>query len=75
VTKLGAFYLAPGWCTELMHVYLAQDLYEDAAEPDEDEVIEVVRMTIEDWETLIASGEIVDAKSIAAWHMARRYVG
>src|SRR5687768_343182 len=75
VTKLGAFYLAPGWCTEFMHVYLAHDLYEDAAEPDEDEVIEVVRMTIEDWETLIASGEILDAKSIAAWHMAKRYVG
>lgn len=74
VTKLGAFYLAPGWCTEFMHVYLAQDLYDDPADPDEDEVIEVVRMAVEDWETLIASGEILDAKSIAAWRLAERYL-
>ncbi len=74
VTKLGAFYLAPGWCTEFMHVYLARDLYEDPADPDEDEVIEVVRMAVEDWETLIASGEILDAKSIAAWRLAEPYL-
>jgi len=75
VTRLGAFYLAPGWTTEYMHVYLARDLYESASEPDEDERIDVVRLTMPEWEAKIAAGEIRDAKSIAAWHLARRVLG
>jgi len=74
VTLLGQFYLAPGWATELMHVYLARDLYESAAEPDEDERIDVVRLPVAEWEARIAAGEIRDCKSIAAWHLAQRHL-
>ena len=56
VVPLGSFYLAPGWATEYMHVYLARGLYESAAEPDEDERIEVVRLSIPDWEAKIRAG-------------------
>ena len=75
VRYLGSFYLAPGWTTEYMHVYLARDLYESTAQGDEDERIEVVRLTAEEWEARIAAGEVRDAKSIAAWHLARPYLG
>jgi ADP-ribose pyrophosphatase len=71
VTPLGAFYLAPGWATEYMHVYLARDLYESHAEADEDERIEVVCLPVAEWEAKIAAGEIRDCKSIAAWHLAK----
>jgi ADP-ribose pyrophosphatase len=71
VTLLGRFFLAPGWATEYMHVYLARDLYEAQAEPDEDERIEVVRLSIPEWEAHIRAGEIADSKSIAAWYLAR----
>lgn len=74
VTPLGAFYLAPGWTTEFMHVYLARDLYESSAEPDEDEVIDVVRLPLSEWQDKIEAGEIRDSKSIAAWHLAQRYL-
>ena len=74
VRYLGSFYLAPGWTTEYMHVYLARDLYESSAQGDEDERIEVVRVTPEEWERMIAAGEIRDAKSIAAWHLARPHL-
>lgn len=74
VELIGRFYLAPGWATELMHVYLARDLYEAEAEPDEDERIEVVRLPISEWEAKVAAGEIRDAKSIAAWHLALRHL-
>ena len=57
-----------------MHAYLALDLYESAAEPDEDERIEVVRLSIEEWEARIRAGEIKDCKSIAAWHLARPHL-
>jgi ADP-ribose pyrophosphatase len=74
IRKLGAFYLAPGWTDEFMHVYLATDLEEADAEADPDEEITVVRLPIEEWETLIARGEIRDSKSLAAWLLARPYV-
>lgn len=70
VRCIGTFYLAPGWATEFMHVYLARDLYEATAEPDEDEQIEVVRLPLEEWSAMIRRGEILDAKSIAAYHLA-----
>ena len=54
-----------------MHVYLARDLFDAPAEPDEDERIEVVRLPIAEWEAKIAAGEIQDSQSIAAWHLAR----
>ena len=74
VRSLGGFFLAPGWATEYMHVYLARDLYESQAEPDEDERIEVVRLSFPEWEAQIAAGEIRDCKSIAAWHLARLHL-
>src|SRR5687768_15759743 len=67
VVPLGSFYLAPGWCTEYMHAYLARDLYEATVEADEDERIDVVRLPVAEWERRIAAGEIRDCKSIAAW--------
>jgi len=70
VVPLGAFFLAPGWATEFMHVYLARDLYESHAEPDADERIEVVCLPVAEWEARIRRGEIRDCKSIAAWHLA-----
>lgn len=75
VIKVGTFYLAPGWATEYMHVYLARDLYESTAEADEDERIEVVHLTRAEWEDHIRSGKIRDSKSIAAWHLALPHLG
>ncbi len=57
-----------------MHVYLARDLYESTAEPDEDERIEVVCLPLAEWEAKIEAGEIKDCKSIAAWALARPYL-
>lgn len=74
VRHIGSFYLAPGWTTEYMHAYLAQDLYESYAEPDEDERIEVVKLSLEDWEARIKAGDIKDCKSIAAWYLARAHL-
>jgi 8-oxo-dGTP pyrophosphatase MutT (NUDIX family) len=74
VLSIGSFYLAPGWCTEFMHVYLARDLYESRTEPDEDEQIEVVCLPLPEWQAKIDAGEIRDSKSIAAWHLARRHL-
>jgi ADP-ribose pyrophosphatase len=67
------FFTAPGFCTELMHLFLATDLSPDEAEGDEDEDLEVSWMTLPEAMAAVDAGDIRDAKSILAilW-LARR---
>ena len=41
-TELTAFWTTPGFCREYMHVYLAEGVVTGEADPDEDEVVEIV---------------------------------
>jgi ADP-ribose pyrophosphatase len=70
------FYTAPGFCDELMHLFLATDLTSVPAEADEDEVIEGSWMTLDDALAAVDDGRIMDAKTIAGigW-LARRLAG
>jgi ADP-ribose pyrophosphatase len=64
---LGAFYTAPGFTSELMHLYLATDLtstHEGGLTPDEDERLELRPIPFEDAVAMAERGEIRDAKSI-----------
>jgi ADP-ribose pyrophosphatase len=65
--KLGSFWTAPGFATELMHLYWATDLrpaHEDRLGPDEDERLELIRLPFDDALAAAERGEICDAKSI-----------
>ncbi len=64
--KIGAVYLAPGYSSEFIHLYIATDLQESHLEMDEDEFIEVERVSMADALTRIQKGEIADAKTISA---------
>ena len=67
------FYTAPGFCDELMHLYLATDLTDASGEADADEVLEASWMRLADALGAIDDGRIRDAKTIAGvlW-LARR---
>ena len=60
------FYSAPGFCTELLSVFVATAHSPSATQPEEDELIERLWLPLTSIPDLIASGEIVDAKSIAS---------
>jgi ADP-ribose pyrophosphatase len=65
---LGAFYTAPGFTSELMHLYLATDLrpvHEGGLAPDEDERLELHPMPFDEALAMVGRGELPDAKSIA----------
>lgn len=65
--QLGSFWTAPGFATELMHLYLATDLRpaaEDRRGPDEDERLVLERLPWRDAVTAATDGRITDAKSI-----------
>lgn len=64
---LAAFYTSPGFASEKISVYLATGLAaQSEAQPDEDELLEVLSMPLADAEKMIRSGEIEDAKTIIA---------
>ena len=63
--KIGGFYSSPGYSTEFLHLFLASELRKGEARPDGDEIIEVVSVPFERTLSLILSGELCDAKSIA----------
>jgi len=71
LTHLGNLWLAPGYSTEYLRYYLAEDLYPAPLEQDEDEFIEVEAIRIEDAFAMIPRGELVDAKSLAGLMMLR----
>jgi ADP-ribose pyrophosphatase len=67
------FYSAPGFCTELLHSFVATDLVEAPSIADADEELETGWLTLPEALAAIDEGRIMDAKSIAliGW-LARR---
>jgi ADP-ribose pyrophosphatase len=66
IDRLGGFYATPGYCTEYLHCYLASQLAPSRLVAEDTDDIELVRVPQDQVFQLIASGEICDAKSIAA---------
>jgi len=66
IDNLGGFYSIPGYGTEYLHCYLATNLVPSRLVAEDTEGIELVRVPVNQILQLIASGEICDAKSIAA---------
>ncbi len=73
--SLGGFFVAPAYCTQFMHSYLATDLRQSSRESDEDEFIEVRRVPLTKIPEWIFDGRIRDGKSIASLLLAMRVMG
>jgi ADP-ribose pyrophosphatase len=74
IQKIGDFYLAPGYSTEFMHVYLARRLRHDPLEADADEFLSLEKIPLAEAIHKAERGEIPDAKSLAALLLARAYL-
>lgn len=71
VERLGAIATTPGFCTEILHLYIATGLTPGNHNREEGELtMEVYEYSIEEVERLISEGELYDAKSICAFFMA-----
>ncbi len=64
--SLGQLYPSPGYCGEIIHLYLATGLSFGDMCPDEDEFLEVERIPLKTAVDMVMSGEIKDAKTQAA---------
>jgi hypothetical protein len=65
-TELGALIASPGCYGEVLYLYMAQELTFGDTHPDEDEFLDVVRMPFDRAVELCMTGELTDAKTVAA---------
>ena len=71
---LTGIWTTPGFTDELIHVFLARNLEEGAANTDADEFLSVIRVPLSKALQMIDDGEITDAKSICGLTMAERRI-
>ncbi|MFN6202097.1 MAG: NUDIX hydrolase [Acidobacteriota bacterium] len=72
IERLSGFYSTPGFCEEILHVFLATDLTPTRQQLDHDEVVEVHFLQLEEAVRMVHQGEIVDSKTIIALLLAAR---
>ena len=65
-TFLGELYPTPGYCGEIIYMYLATGLSYGETNPDEDEFLNIKRIPLEEAVEMIMNGEIKDAKTQTA---------
>ncbi|MCL2659825.1 MAG: NUDIX hydrolase [Acidobacteriaceae bacterium] len=63
-TMLTKYFASPGFLGEWMQIYLARDLREGAAQPEEDEKIEVLRIPVSKALRMASNKEIHDGKTL-----------
>lgn len=72
--RVGDFYLAPGYSSEFMAVFVATDLKENPLPGDDDEFLQVEKVPLNNADAVFARGDVPDAKSLAAWLLAKPYL-
>jgi len=72
IREIGRFYASPGFCTELLVLFLAGDLRESRLPQDEDENVSTVKIPCSEIPAILAGGTVKDSKTFAAlsWLMA-----
>lgn len=73
-TKLTDMATTPGFCTEVISIYLATELRAGETDFDEDEFLGLVKMPLSEAVARIMRGEICDSKTIAGLFMAERTI-
>ena len=74
LTFLKTITLAPGYQSNTTHIVLAEDLYEESAEGDEPEPLEIVPHKLSNLEQLTYDEDLTEARSILALYMVREII-
>lgn len=71
IMELGSFYLAPGYSSEFMRVFLARDLYASPLPGDIDEILKVEKISASEAYRLAENGGLPDSKSLITLYWAK----
>lgn len=69
-THLVSIAVSPGFCTEIIHIYMAEGLNQGKANPDDDEHLLVSKMSLKEAKKAVFNGRFYDAKTITGVLMA-----
>ena len=69
---LGPNFATPGYCTEVLHIYLALGLHQKEAHLDQGEYLDVEKISLKDLVDMAMSGELEDGKTTIAVLKAAR---
>lgn len=65
-TYLGKVYPSPGFCREILYIYMATGLTFGAPHPDRNEFLDVEKVHIDELVRLVMNNDITDAKTVIA---------
>jgi ADP-ribose pyrophosphatase len=71
-TKLVRYFASPGFLGEWMQIFLAEGLIAGEAEPEEDELLEVVLVPLSEVLRMIDAGKILDGKTLVSVQLYAR---
>jgi 8-oxo-dGTP pyrophosphatase MutT (NUDIX family) len=71
---LGKVIVSPGFCDEVIHLYLARDLTVVPAQPEEDELFEVHWIAFERALQQVYDGTLLDAKTMLGLTLAEKHI-
>ena len=74
IVDMGAVYPSPGFCKEVLYLFLALDLQQGNMHLDEDELLSVEAVGIDELIDKIMANELPDAKSIIGIMKAKKYL-
>jgi len=74
IIDLGAVYPSPGFCKEILYLFLALDLQEGEMHLDDNELLSVEKIGIDELMDKIMANELPDAKSIIGIMKAKKYL-
>jgi len=75
LTPLGGEFTAPGYTSEFIHLFLAEDLEPAPLAVDDDEFLETVTLPLDEALQRVESGAIQDGKTITALLLVARRLG
>jgi len=72
--ELGQFYMAPGYSSEYMYIYLATGLHASPLPQDEDEFLQVQAIPVQQVYAMIHTNQVSDGKTLAALLLAEPFL-
>ncbi|MBO5418007.1 MAG: NUDIX hydrolase [Clostridia bacterium] len=74
ISHLSAYYPTPGYCNEVINIYLAQGLTQTHPHRDEGEFLHIVKMPLEEAVAMVTSGAIEDSKTMLGLLLAKEAI-
>jgi ADP-ribose pyrophosphatase len=72
--ELGHFYMAPGYSSEYMYIYLATGLHPSPLPQDEDEFLQVQAIPVKQVYEMVYANQVYDGKTLAALLLAEPFL-